>query len=60
MIDLLEASISTRIYSYAARSLKDVPDVVRILDLFELDLERVGIRALALERCQYEACSSTQ
>jgi hypothetical protein len=60
MIDLLEASISARIDSYAARSLEDIPDVVRILDLFDLDLERVGIRALALERCQYEACSSTQ
>jgi hypothetical protein len=55
MIDLLEASISTRIYSYAARSLEDVPDIVRILDLFDLDLERVGIRTFALESCQYEA-----
>jgi hypothetical protein len=48
MIDLLEQSISTRVHGNAARSLKDVPDVVGVLGFLKLDLEGVWIRTLAL------------
>ena len=54
MIDLLEASVSTRVHGYAARSLEDVPHVVLGIYLLDLDLEGVWIRTLALERSQYE------
>jgi hypothetical protein len=48
MVDLLEASISTRVYGNAARSLENVPDVIGVLAFLKLNLEGIGIRTLAL------------
>lgn len=38
MIDLLEASITARVHSNAARSLEDIPNIIKGLDLRNLDL----------------------